>query len=50
MSAKELRQELFKLKISFYDIEFIQCKGHSTNKGNNRADEIANNAMDTLDK
>lgn len=45
---KELWQQLLKLKSEFKDIKFEHCKGHSTNDGNNRADELANIAMDEI--
>lgn len=45
---KELWQELYKLKNEFRDIKFIQCAGHADNKGNNRADELANMAMNEV--
>lgn len=45
---KELWQQLYALKNEFKDITFIKCKGHSNNEGNNRADKLANEAMDTL--
>ncbi len=43
---QELWQELYELKIKFKDIEFIKVKGHSTDAGNNRADELCNIEMD----
>lgn len=43
---KELWQELDKLKSEFSHISFHHCKGHADNEGNNRADELANMAMD----
>lgn len=46
---KELWQQLVELKNQFKDIKFIKCKGHSDNEGNNRADELANIAMDELE-
>ncbi|ONI43483.1 ribonuclease HI [Candidatus Epulonipiscioides gigas] len=45
---QELWQELYKLKCEFKNIEFIKVKGHSTNAGNNRADELCNMEMDKL--
>jgi dephospho-CoA kinase len=36
------------LKNKFNDITFVQCKGHTDNEGNNRADELANYAMDNI--
>lgn len=46
---KELWQELLRLKNQFADITFIHCNGHADNEGNNRADELANIAMDELE-
>ena len=46
---KALWQELYSLKNEFKDITFIQCKGHSDNEGNNRADELANIAMGEIE-
>ena len=34
----------------FKDIKFIKVKGHVDNEYNNRADELANEAMDELEK
>jgi ribonuclease HI len=45
---KELWQELLNLKNQFSNITFIKCIGHSNNEGNNRADELANEAMDEI--
>ncbi len=45
---KELWEELYDLKQQFKYIEFIKVKGHSTNAGNNRADELCNIEMDKL--
>ena len=45
---KELWVELIELKSQFKDITFTKCKGHSNNVGNNRADELANEAMDEI--
>lgn len=39
-------KELDALSESFDDIEWLKVKGHSTDVGNNRADELANQAMD----
>lgn len=33
-----------------YDIEFVKVKGHSTNKMNNLADKLVNDAMDEWEK
>lgn len=45
---KELWEELYSLKQKFRDVTFVHCKGHSTNEGNNRADKLANEAMDAI--
>ncbi|OON93749.1 MAG: ribonuclease HI [Candidatus Epulonipiscioides saccharophilum] len=45
---KELWQELHRIKNEFSDIQFIKVKGHGTNPGNNRADELCNIEMDKL--
>ena len=45
---KELWLRIDELRSQFRDIEFIHCKGHADNEGNNRADELANLAMDEL--
>lgn len=42
----ELWQELHELRKQFDDISFVKVKGHSTNEGNNRADELVNKSMD----
>lgn len=44
----ELWKELHQLKSKFKEIEFYHCKGHSGNVGNDRADELANIAMDEI--
>ena len=41
---KELWQEL-DLLVKKYNVKFIKVKGHSTNKYNNRCDELARNAI-----
>lgn len=43
---KELWMQLYQLKSEFEDITFTKVKGHSDNEGNNKADELANRAMD----
>lgn len=43
-----LWQELYQLKREFKTIQFIKVKGHADNEGNNRADALANEAMDAL--
>lgn len=42
----ELWKELVDLRNNFSDVTFEHCYGHSDNEGNNRADELANIAMD----
>lgn len=44
---KELWQELIELT-NIHNIEFIKVKGHSDNEFNNRCDEMARNAINTL--
>ncbi len=44
---KELWQEL-DLLVKKYKVKFIKVKGHSTNKYNNRCDELARNAIKEL--
>jgi ribonuclease HI len=48
LENKELWIELLSLKNQFREISFRQCKGHAGNEGNNRADELANIAMDKI--
>lgn len=48
VANKELWQELLAEKKKFPDITFHKVKGHSTNTGNNKADELANRAMDLV--
>ncbi len=45
---KELWIELLALIFLIKDIKFTKCKGHSDSQGNNRADYLANLAMDTV--
>lgn len=45
---KDLWKRLLALSLSHDDIKFIKVKGHADNEGNNRADELANLAMDEL--
>jgi ribonuclease HI len=45
---KELWKELYELKNTFVDITFSKCSGHANNEGNNRVDELVNEAMDKL--
>ena len=44
---KELWQELYELT-KVHEVEFIKVKGHSDNEYNNRCDELARNAIKTL--
>ena len=46
---KELWQELYALTKK-HTVEFIKVKGHSDNEFNNRCDEMARNAIDTVEK
>lgn len=46
---KELWVTLIELVDSFEHIEINHCYGHSTTEGNNRADELANKAMDLFE-
>lgn len=48
VANKELWLQLNALRNQFADITFIHCAGHSDNAGNNRADKLANMAMDKL--
>jgi ribonuclease HI len=49
VANKELWIELNNLRNQFTNLTFIQCKGHSDNVGNNKADLLANEAMDELE-
>ena len=44
----DLWKELYTYIDKFEDIKFIKVKGHSDNEFNNRADKLANEAMDAL--
>jgi ribonuclease HI len=44
---KELWEELIALTKK-HSVKFVKVAGHSTNEGNNRADALANEAMDEL--
>lgn len=45
---QELWKALYELQKEFKDLEFVKVKGHADNAGNNKADELANKAMDEL--
>ena len=45
---KDLWEELYNILGKIKDIKFIKPKGHSDNIYNNRADQLANEAMDAL--
>lgn len=45
----DLWKQLDKLILMQDDIQLLKVKGHSTNEGNNRADELANKAMDEVE-
>jgi ribonuclease HI len=47
---KELWIELFNLKKQFANIKFLYVRGHSGHYGNERADQLANIAMDKIKK
>ena len=44
---KELWQELYNLT-KIHDVEFIKVKGHADNEYNNRCDELARNAINSI--
>ena len=44
---KELWQEQYNLT-KIHDVEFIKVKGHSDNEYNNRCDELARNAINSI--
>ena len=44
---KELWMELYKFT-KIHKVEFIKVKGHSDNEYNNRCDELARNAIDSV--
>lgn len=46
---KELWEQLIELTTK-HQVEFIKVKGHSDNEYNNRCDELANLAMDEIEK
>lgn len=48
VANKELWLELIKVK-SIHNVTFIKVKGHSDNKGNDRCDELVNEAMDEME-
>lgn len=45
---KELWMRLHSLYQSMDSVKFVKVKGHSDNEGNNKADALANKAMDEL--
>ena len=45
---KDLWEELYNILRKIKDIKFIKVKGHSDDSLNNRADELANEAMDDM--
>jgi len=45
---KELWVKLYQIRSEFTDITFVQVKGHANNAGNNKADQLANKAMDNI--
>lgn len=47
---RDLWIELIDLMEKFNSISFVKVKGHSTDEGNNRADELVNIAMDNVIK
>ncbi len=49
VANKDLWLKLLDQKHRFVDITFNKVKGHSDNAGNNRADALANSAMDHLE-
>lgn len=44
---KELWQELYELT-KIHEVEFIKVKGHADNEYNNKCDELARNAIDSI--
>ena len=44
---KEIWQEIYKLT-QVHEVKFIKVKGHADNEFNNRCDELARNAIQTL--
>lgn len=46
---RELWEELLDQVAKFRKVDFIKVKGHSDNEWNNRADELANMAMDEVE-
>lgn len=50
VANKELWLALDEERMKFSDISFHKVKGHADNAGNNRADELANRAMDEIEE
>lgn len=50
VANKELWLQLWEEKRRFSDITFHKVKGHADNAGNNKADALANRAMDEIAK
>lgn len=48
VANKDLWLELLSERKKFSDIAFHKVKGHADNAGNNKADELANKAMDEI--
>jgi ribonuclease HI len=46
---EDLWRKLIELA-NFHEVEFIKVKGHSDNELNNRCDQLANEAMDSIEK
>lgn len=46
---RELWEKLIELT-EYHDVSFIKVKGHADNTNNNRCDELANEAMDEIER